>query len=74
MKRITAIIVSALLIVVLVFTLSSCGKKVKCTWCGEEGRESSMKHSEILNEDIYTCKECQKLGKDIQQGIGNLFD
>ena len=73
MKRITMIVVAALLLVALVFSLASCGKMVECSICGEEGRESSMKHEELFGVDVYTCKDCQEDLNDIGEGLNDLF-
>lgn len=69
MKKVLALVLALVMILALALTISSCGKKVPCTTCGEEYSEGKMEKTELLDEVIYTCPECM----EALENLGDLF-
>ncbi len=69
MKKILALVLALVMILSLALTITSCGKKVPCTSCGEEYSENKMEKEEILGETIYMCPDCM----DALENLGDLF-
>lgn len=66
------IICGILILVSSMLVLASCGK-FTCDACGEE--KSGKKYEvEILGETGVVCEECNEELKEIQEGLGSLFE
>lgn len=54
MKRVKRV-VAAVLFSVMMLSLTACGSKHVCDFCGEE---KSCKTKELLGQKIYVCNDC----------------
>ena len=61
MKRIIAMALALLTIVMCMFAFSSCGKH-ECSICGEEKK---CKVSTVFGEDYYVCADCEEMGNSL---------
>lgn len=73
MKKVLALTLVLVMILALALTISSCGKKVPCSNCGEEYSESKMDKTEISGTTIYMCPDCVGAIEDALGNLGDLF-
>jgi hypothetical protein len=70
MKKIVSLILVTVMLLAVAVGMTSCGEKVTCSICNEEGRAGSMEKEELFGKVIYTCKDCVE---DLEK-LGDLFN